>query len=181
MIANVLVSPTSRGTVKVRSADFHDPPLLDPKFLSNDLDKTLLLKCGELTMSAMRGPVGKEYGVREYGIDESIRDDYSEEALWKRALKTFRSINHGGGSCAMGSVVDAECRVKGVENLRVVDSSVLPFAIGAHYQAIVYAVAEQVSSPLGLEQSKILIPSRCRTSFLMGKSIERLKMHISVR
>jgi choline dehydrogenase-like flavoprotein len=52
-------------------------------------------------------------------------------------------LNHGSGTCAMGTVVDTECRVKGIERFRVIDASVFPTLIRAHYQAI-YAVAEQV-------------------------------------
>lgn len=68
-----------------------------------------------------------------------------DEALYERLVKTCETIHHGSGTCAMGKVVDTECKVRGVQGLRVVDASVIPFAIGAHYQAIVYAIAERVS------------------------------------
>jgi choline dehydrogenase-like flavoprotein len=45
----------------------------------------------------------------------------------------------------MGTIVDSECRVLGVKGLRVVDASVFPIPLAAHYQAPTYAVAEQVS------------------------------------
>jgi choline dehydrogenase-like flavoprotein len=54
----------------------------------------------------------------------------------------------------MGMVVGTVCKVKGVENLRVVDASVFPFPLGSHYQATVYAVAEQVSVLLTLGNLK---------------------------
>lgn len=57
----------------------------------------------------------------------------------------YRSTFHGCGTCSMGKVVDADLRVKGVRNLRVVDASVIPIAIGAHIQAVVYALAEQAA------------------------------------
>lgn len=46
---------------------------------------------------------------------------------------------------AMWKVVDNELRVMGVERLRVVDASVLPCPIGAHYQVVTYALAEQAA------------------------------------
>ncbi|OWP03139.1 hypothetical protein B2J93_7165 [Marssonina coronariae] len=52
-----------------------------------------------------------------------------------------------GGTCAMGQVLDSECRVVGVERPRVVDASVSPFAIGAHDQTAVYAAAELARFP----------------------------------
>ena len=50
------------------------------------------------------------------------------------------------GTCAMGAVVDAECRVRGVEGLRVVDASVMPMPVSAHIQAAVYALSEQAAA-----------------------------------
>jgi choline dehydrogenase-like flavoprotein len=63
-------------------------------------------------------------------------------------------VSHLSGTCAMGMVVGTVCKVKGVENLRVVDASVFPFPLGSHYQATVYAVAEQVSVLLTLGNLK---------------------------
>lgn len=49
------------------------------------------------------------------------------------------------GSAAMGKVVDADLKVKGVQHLRIVDASVLPVIITGHLQIPVYALAEQAA------------------------------------
>lgn len=146
ILANVLLCPMSRGTLKLRSSDPKDAPLLDPNLLANELDRQLIFSGGRLTISMMQGPIGQKLGAQEYGIDKAIQGDTSDDAMMARLLKTGRTCNHGSGTCSMGSVVDTDCRVKGLEGLRVVDASIFPMPVGAHYQAIVYAVAEQVSS-----------------------------------
>lgn len=45
----------------------------------------------------------------------------------------------------MGTVLDSKCRVKGVKSLRVMDASILPKPITAHYQAPLYALSESVA------------------------------------
>lgn len=173
ILASVLLTPTSRGTLTLQSADSKDAPILDPNLLANDLDRELLLTCGRLAMSMMQGSVGQKLGAQEYGIVEAIRGDTSDDAMIARLVKTGRTCNHGGGTCAMGSVVDAECRVKGIEGLRVVDASVFPFPIAAHYQATVYAVAEQVSSIFPLCPDKhLLTETRWRKLLLMSIDFE---------
>jgi choline dehydrogenase-like flavoprotein len=52
---------------------------------------------------------------------------------------------HPIGTCAMGKVVDSSLHVIGVDNLRVVDASVIPTPITAHIQSTVYALAEQAA------------------------------------
>ncbi|CZR66971.1 related to choline dehydrogenase and related flavoproteins [Phialocephala subalpina] len=152
-IANVLVSPTSRGTLTLASSNPLDAPVLDPNILSNELDNQLLYACGQLTISMMQSAPARKYGTQEYGIDESIRSDISDVAMRKRVLYTSRTLNHGSGTCAMGSVVDTECRVKGLKGVRVVDASIFPAPLGAHYQAAVYALAEQMAQRIIDEQA----------------------------
>jgi choline dehydrogenase-like flavoprotein len=144
-VLNILVSPSSRGTITLRSADPLDPPLLDPNILSNQVDTQLLYSVARLTSEAIEQTIDPKYGATEYAVDKEIRGNYSDSAMRQRILKMVRTINHGSGTCAMGSVVDTECRVLGIQRLRVVDSSVFPTPLSGHYQAAVYAVAEQVS------------------------------------
>jgi choline dehydrogenase-like flavoprotein len=69
----------------------------------------------------------------------------SPDSLFEAQIRaTGLAHAHPTGTAAMGRVVDPDLRVYGVNNLRVVDTSVLPVIIGGHPQATLYAVAEQV-------------------------------------
>ena len=144
---NILTAPSSRGTVRLSSSSPLDAPLLDPALFKDPLDEKLVYACARMTSNAIQNSTAfSKYDAVEYAIDEKIRGDFSDEALRKRLLNTVETVNHGSGTCAMGTVVDTECKVKGIQHLRVMDSSIIPFPLGAHYQAIVYAMAEQVGS-----------------------------------
>ena len=58
---------------------------------------------------------------------------------------TNRFYYHPEGTAAMGSVVDSKCRIKGVENLRVVDASILTNSFAAHFQAPLYAISQSAA------------------------------------
>lgn len=70
----------------------------------------------------------------------------SDEYLNARARAGVESCYHPMGSAAMGKVVDTDLKVKGVEGLRVVDTSVFPIVITAHLQVATYAMAEQAAA-----------------------------------
>jgi choline dehydrogenase-like flavoprotein len=148
---NILTAPSSRGSVRLASSSPLDAPLLDPAIFKDPLDEKLVYACTRMTSNAIQNSAAvSKYGAVEYAVDENMRGDFSVEALRKRLLNSVETVNHGSGTCAMGTVVDSGCRVKGVAGLRVIDSSVIPFPLGAHYQATVYAMAEQVCGFLGL-------------------------------
>lgn len=92
-------------------------------------------------------PMAELAPVPDPGVGpEDVRD---RERLRDTARRLVRTESHPSGTTAMlprekGGVVDAELRVYGTRNLRVVDAGVLPLIPDGHIQAAIYAVAEKV-------------------------------------
>jgi choline dehydrogenase-like flavoprotein len=140
--------PTSRGSVTLTSTDPADSPAIDPNYYATEFDR-VLLRTGirQVVKLMLDTPDGQSFvasetpppGFEPLGINAS---DAEIDARVRRAANTFY---HAGGSASMGSVVDTELKVYGIDGLRVVDASVLPLPICAHYQVPVYALAEQAA------------------------------------
>jgi choline dehydrogenase len=141
-----VVRPMSKGTVRLRSTDPEDPPLLDPRFLSAGSDlRRLVSGIRESLAIAVTAPLDRWIaGIGAgTGLHPGLDDD--ELAAWAHAHA--QGFAHMTGGCRMGldegAVVDSELRVSGIDRLRVVDTSVFPSVPAAHTQAAVMALAER--------------------------------------
>jgi 4-pyridoxate dehydrogenase len=71
----------------------------------------------------------------------------AEAENWLRS--TAITAHHPAGTCAMGTgenaVLDPQCRVRGVERLRVVDGSAMPDLVSAHINACILMMAERAA------------------------------------
>lgn len=140
------VRPRSRGSVTLRSADPADLPIVDPNSLAEpyDLDRTIDgIKIGQ--------EIGRSRSLSRFVTAEHFpgaacrtRADY--EAV---ARSHARSSYHPVGTCKMGvdhmAVVDPQLRVRGIEGLRVCDSSVMPKVVSSNTNATAIAIAEKAS------------------------------------
>ncbi|KAL4892737.1 hypothetical protein BDV59DRAFT_179657 [Aspergillus ambiguus] len=144
----LVLVPTSRGSVTLASGDPASAPLIDPNFYATEVDRAIL-RAGvrQVVRLLTETPEGKkivESEAKRPGF-EPLRADSTDEEIDAQVRAFGTPFYHPGGSAAMGKVVDTELRVKGLERLRVVDASVLPLSITAHYQAVVYAIAEKAA------------------------------------
>jgi len=144
----ILLQPTSRGTVTLENTSPGSAPVIDPNYLSTHADRYMmregLRKMSEVLLETDAGKsmvTGESTGENLPLITPTSSNEDFEKLIKNRA----RPYYHPGGTVSMGTVVDSECRVKGVQGLRVVDASVIPRPLSTHPQVCVYALAEQVA------------------------------------
>jgi choline dehydrogenase len=119
--------PSSRGRIHINSRDPNAPPMLEPNYRATQEDRETM--------------IGAVRAVRRYAAQSPLAELIAEETMPGPAYETDAQIleaydrfgtcgYHAVGSCRMGadegSVVDPELRVRGVEGLRVMDTSVMP-------------------------------------------------------
>lgn len=150
-----MMRPLSRGTVRPRSASIFDLPVVDPRYCADPLDclvlaRALLFNCALIATPAMaelEPVVLAPYFCPDASDVDRAGTNARMLALVKQKLVTEF---HPSGTTAMlplelGGVVDTDLKVYGTSNLRVVDAGVMPVIVGAHLQAVVYAVAERAA------------------------------------
>jgi choline dehydrogenase len=141
-----LVRPESRGRLELRSADPADPPRIDPNYLAERRDLSVLVEGVRRVREIAAEPPLDDYRGREVYPGADATDD---EAIAEHVAATAQTIYHPAGTCQMGddgmAVVDDRLRVHGVEGLRVVDASVMPTVVGGNTDAPTTMIAERAA------------------------------------
>ncbi len=138
--------PTSRGYVRIRSADPRDAPLINPRYLSDPEDRRVAVDAIRLTRKIAAQPA-----LRPYAPEEFLPGDHleSDEALARAAGDIGTTIFHPVGTCRMGragdpaAVVDSRLRLLGVDGLRVIDASVMPTITSGNTNSPTVMIAER--------------------------------------
>jgi choline dehydrogenase len=139
----------SRGLVELVSADPRVPPRIDFRFFSEVTDRVRVREATRLVADIARRPaLAGQLGER-LGVTDPMLECDAELDKW--IAHAARSGLHSVGTCTMGpasdpdAVVDAEGLVRGFENLRVIDASIMPRIVRANVNVSVQAIAERLS------------------------------------
>lgn len=140
--------PTSRGSVTITSANFLQPPRIQPHYLSTREDQEAALAGCRFTRKISQAHAIRKITKAEVKPGPNIQDDAELLAYFKDHA---HSIYHQCGTCAMGqdrktSVVDPQLRVHGLRGLRVADISIFPNITSGNTNAPTMMVAEKAAS-----------------------------------
>lgn len=150
-----LQRPFSHGRLYINSSNPFDPPVIDPNYLAHPSDLVVLREGLKLARSiGMTEPMNASVTTEISPGANVTTDEQWNEFI----LNDFHTEYHPSCSCSMlpkdqGGVVDAHLKVYGLDNVRVIDSSVFPIEWAAHMMAPTYGLAEQAADMIKAQYS----------------------------
>ncbi len=142
------LNPTSRGYVRIRSADFRDAPMISPNYLATEEDRKIAADSLRQVRRIMSQPAMASYQPEEFKPGVQYQSD---EELAKLAGDIASTIFHPVGTVKMGrdgddsAVLDPHLRMKGVAGLRVVDASIMPEITSGNTNSPTLMIAEKAA------------------------------------
>jgi choline dehydrogenase-like flavoprotein len=137
----VVIHPSSRGRVMLRSPLPDSKPRVLCNFLTTDDDRESMLAGMRIALEIARQPLLRAVERGPFSVPDSDSDD----DLMAFVRRAGQSVYHPTSTCAMGAVVDAQLRVYGFDGLRVVDASVMPTITRGNTNAPVIMIAERAA------------------------------------
>ena len=142
------LNPTSRGSVRIRSAKATDAPAIAPHYLSTDEDRLIAAASLRQVREIAAKPAMAKYQPAEWKPGVQFQSD---EELARLAGDIATTIFHPVGTVRMGreqdpmAVLDSRLQVRGVTGLRVVDASVMPSITSGNTNAPTLMIAEKAA------------------------------------
>jgi choline dehydrogenase len=142
------LNPSSRGTVRIRSASIHDAPRIAPNYLTTADDRWVAAESLRVTRRIVAQPALARYSPQEHLPGTQFATD---EELLREGARIATTIFHPVGTARMGTaqdphaVLDSHLRVRGVPGLRVVDASVMPTITSGNTASPTLMIAEKAA------------------------------------
>ncbi|NND45940.1 MAG: choline dehydrogenase [Xanthomonadales bacterium] len=141
--------PESRGEIRLASADPARAPLIQPRYLSTEHDRQMMIECARLARSIFAQAAFDSVRAGEIFPGDEVQSDEELLAFVRRKAET---IYHPIGTCKMGqdemAVVDPALCVRGIDRLRVVDASVMPTLVSGNTNAPTIMIAEKTAASM---------------------------------
>ena len=145
-IRPTLLHPESRGEILLRSTDPQAHPRIIFNFFDDPRDLPRLRHGFKLAREVGASQVMSKFREAEVSPGADCKSDDEIDAFIRRTALT---AHHPASTCKMGSddtcVVDPQCKVRGIEKLRVVDASIMPDLVSAHLNAATIMIADKAS------------------------------------
>jgi choline dehydrogenase len=135
----VIIKPTSRGKVGLRTPMPDSKPTVLCNFLTTEEDRASMLAGVRIALEIAGQPALQAIAREPMSVPASD----SEKDIWEWVRRASQTVYHPTSTCAIGAVVDPELRVYGVEGLRVVDASVMPTITRGNTNAATIMIAEK--------------------------------------
>jgi choline dehydrogenase len=140
--------PESVGYVRAKSSDIFEAPAIQPNYLSHEVDQRAMVDGIKLARRLLSTPQLSRFVDRETFPGDGVNTD---DDILRWARQYGGTVWHLIGTCRMGpatdktSVVSSELKVHGLENLRVIDASVMPSMPSANTYSSTMVIAEKGS------------------------------------
>jgi len=151
-IMAILLRPTSKGSITLKSADPFEQPAIDPNYLATRHDVDVALRGFKMAIRVGQTEPYKSF-VNATGDDPFFDHDLlskPDSVLEQEVRKRVETLYHPTSTARMaplekGGVVDFYLKVYGVDGLRVVDASAFPTVPAGHTSAPAIALAEKAA------------------------------------
>lgn len=140
-----LVQPEASGSVILQSADYRDDPLINSNYYGTKADKAAILWAYKKLRAIMRQDPVRQLITEEFYPGSSVTTD---DEIWAAIQNQTYSFRHPVGTVALGSALDSNWRLRGLDGIRVVDSSTFPFPTTCHPQSVLYALANRAAKDI---------------------------------
>ncbi|XP_033213780.1 glucose dehydrogenase [FAD, quinone]-like [Belonocnema kinseyi] len=152
----VLLTPKSVGSITLNVTDpIWGAPVIRARYFTHDLDMKRMIQGVRKALQLFNTKTFKEskFKLNETPIPPCAIYKYNSDSYWTCVIKNYsRTLYHPVGTCKMGpqkdpeAVVDPQLRIHGIENLRVIDASIMPNVVRANTNAAVIMIAEKGSN-----------------------------------